>query len=175
VAGDAVAEIDGPGEGGVGAVGVVGETGEEAADASDGDAEGEWDGVEVAGGLVDADVALEEFNGDQTEDQGADDGFSSQEVGGVMEILQGELGVFEQVEESWTKSGSGDSGGDHGPADRSGDGIAEAAAQREIDTEGNDVGESFKKDVGVDYVSPEVEIDGEICGGGMERDGDGEL
>ena len=39
VAGDSVAEVDGPGEGGGGAVGVVGEAGEEAADAAYGDAE----------------------------------------------------------------------------------------------------------------------------------------
>ena len=77
MAGDAVAEVDGPGEMGGSAIGVVGESSEEAADAADGDAEGEWDGIEIAGGLVDADVAFEEFDGDEAEDQGADDGFSS--------------------------------------------------------------------------------------------------
>jgi hypothetical protein len=89
VAGDAVAEVDGPGEGGGSAVGVVGEAGEEAADASDGDAEGERDGVEVTGGLADADVALHEFHGDEAEDQRAYDGFSSHEVGGVVEVVPG--------------------------------------------------------------------------------------
>ena len=126
---DAVAEVDGPGEIGGSAIGVVGESGEKAADAADGDAEGEWDGVEIAGGLADADVALEEFDGDQAEDQGSDDGFSSHEVGGVAEVLPGELGVFEPVEEPGAESGSGDGGGDGGPTDGSCDGIAEAAAQ----------------------------------------------
>ena len=126
---DAVAEVDGPGEIGGSAIGVVGESGEETADAADGDAEGEWDGVEIAGGLADADVALEEFDGDQAEDQGSDDGFSSHEVGGVAEVLPGELGVFEPVEEPGAESGSGDGGGDGGPTDGSCDGIAEAAAQ----------------------------------------------
>ena len=41
MAGDAVAEVDGPRERGGGAVGVVGEAGEEAADAADDDAEAE--------------------------------------------------------------------------------------------------------------------------------------
>ena len=58
VAGDGVAEVDGPGKIGRRAVGVVGEAGEEASDASDGDAEGEGDGVEVAGGGSESDVAL---------------------------------------------------------------------------------------------------------------------
>jgi hypothetical protein len=125
---DAVAEVDGPGEIGGSAIGVVGESGEKAADAADGDAEGEWDCVKVAGGLVDADVALEKFDGDQAEDQGANDGFSSHKVGGVAEALPGELGVFEPVKESGTESASGKGGGDDSPTDGSGDGIAEAAA-----------------------------------------------
>src|ERR1700729_731834 len=50
MAGDAVAEVYGPGQRGGGAVGVVGEAGEEAADAAYGDADAEGDGEEVAGG-----------------------------------------------------------------------------------------------------------------------------
>ena len=161
---DAVAEVDGPGEIGGSAIGVVGESGEEAADAADGDTEGEWDGVEIAGGVVDADIALEEFNGDQAEDQGADDGFSSHEVGGVAEALPGELGVFEPVEESGTESASGDGGGDDGPTDGSGDGIAEAAAQKEIDAERDDIGESFEEEVRVDSVRSYRDIDGKLRG-----------
>jgi hypothetical protein len=61
---DAVAEVDRPGELGGSAVGVVGEAGEEAADASDGDAESEWDGIEVAGGLMDSDIAFDQLDGD---------------------------------------------------------------------------------------------------------------
>jgi hypothetical protein len=159
---DAVAEIDGPGETGGSAVGVVGESGEEAADATDGDAESERNSVEIAGGLVDADVALEEFNGDQAEDQGTDDGFTSHKVGGVAEALPGELGVFEPVKESGTESGSGQGGGDAGPANGSGDGIAEATAQREEYAEGDDVGQSFEEEMRVDFVRTDRDIDGKL-------------
>jgi hypothetical protein len=68
MAGDAVAEVYGPREIGGSAVGVVGEAGEEASDASDGDAEGEGDGVEVAGGSAESDVAFDEFDGDEASD-----------------------------------------------------------------------------------------------------------
>jgi hypothetical protein len=161
---DAIAEVDGPGEIGGNAIGVVGESGEEAADAADGDAAGEWDGVEIAGGVVDADVALEEFNGDQAEDQGADYGFSSHEVGGVAEALPGELRVFQPVKKSGAESASGNGGGDDGPTDGSRDGIAEAAAQCEVDAEGNDVGESFEEEVRVDAVRAYRDIDGKLRG-----------
>jgi hypothetical protein len=77
MAGDAVAEVDGPGEIRRRAVGVVGEAGEEASDAADGDAEGEGDGVEVAGRVAQSDVAFGEFDADQAEDECADDGFAS--------------------------------------------------------------------------------------------------
>ena len=63
MAGDAVAEVDGPGESGGSSVGVVGEAGEEASDAADGDAERERNGVEVASGTAESDVALEELHG----------------------------------------------------------------------------------------------------------------
>ncbi len=45
------------------AVRVVGEAREETADASDGDAEREWDGVEISGGLEKSYVAFDEFDG----------------------------------------------------------------------------------------------------------------
>lgn len=171
----AVAEVDGPGERGGGAVGVVGESGEEAADTADGDAEGERDGVEVAGGLAETDVALHQFDGDEAEDQRADDGFSSHKVDGIVEILPGELGVLEPEEEFGSESGAGYGGGDDGPTNGNGDRITEAAAEPEIDAEGDEVGESLEEDVRVDAISPEVEIDGEIRGGEMERGNDGEL
>jgi hypothetical protein len=129
VAGDGVAEIDGPGEGGGSAVGVVGEAGEEAADASDGNAESEGDGVEIAGGLAESDIALDEFDGDEAEDESADDGLSAQQVGGVAEVVPGELGIFEKKEKFGAEGGAGYGGGDDGPADGSGDGIAEAATE----------------------------------------------
>ncbi len=126
---DAVAEVDGPREPGGSAVGAVGETGEEAADASDGDAEGERNGVEIAGGLADADVALHELDGDQAEDQSADDGLSSHEVGGVVEMAPGELGVLDPEHEFGAKRSAGDGSGYYGPADCSGYGIAKATAE----------------------------------------------
>jgi hypothetical protein len=97
VARDAVAEVDGPGERGGRAVGVVGEAGEEASDAADGNTDGERDGVEVAGGLVESDVAFDQLDGDQASGERADDGFASDEIGGVVEAAPGELRVFEQV------------------------------------------------------------------------------
>ena len=147
---DAVAEVDGPGERGGGAVGVVGEAGEEAADAPDGDANSEGDGVEVASGLAESDVALHEFDGDEAEDEGANNGLAAHEVGGIVEVVPGELGVFEPEEEFGTEGGSGYGGGDDGPTDGSGDGIAEAAAEPEVDAEGDEVGESLEEDVGMD-------------------------
>jgi hypothetical protein len=129
VAGDVVAEVDGPGEIGGSAVGVVGEAGEETSDAADGDAEGEGDGVEVAGGGAESDVALGEFDADQAEGEGADDGFAADEVGGVVQAVQGELRVFEPEQEFGADGGSGYGGGDDGPAEWGGDGVGEAAAE----------------------------------------------
>jgi hypothetical protein len=97
VARDAVAEIDGPGERGGRAVSVVGEAGEETSDAADSDAESERDGVEVAGGLVESDVAFDQFDGDQASGECADNGFAADQVGGIVQAVQGELRVFEQV------------------------------------------------------------------------------
>jgi len=175
VARDAVAEVDGPGERGGSAVGIVGEAGEEATDAADGDAEGEGDGVEIAGGLAESDVALDELDGNQAKDEGADDGFATHEICGVVQVLPGEYRVFQPEEKLGAECCSGDGGCDHGPTDGRGDGIAEAAAEREIDAEGDEVGESFEEDVRVDDVAAEVEIDGEVCGREMECGDDGEL
>jgi hypothetical protein len=163
VAGDVVAEVDGPGEIGGRAVGVVGEAGEEASDASDGDAEGEGDGVEVSGGSAESDVAFGELDTDQTEGEGADDGLASDEVGGVVEAVQGELRVFEPEQEFGADGGSGYGGGDDGPAERGGDGVGEAAAEGEVDTGGDDVGKGFEEEVGMEGVGAEVEIVGECC------------
>ena len=172
VAGDVVAEVDGPGEARRSAVGVVGEAGEEASDASDGDTEGEGDGVEVAGGGAEADVAFGEFDADQTEGEGADDGFASDEVGGVVQAVKGELRVLEPEQEFGAQRASGDGGGDDGPAERGGDGVGEAAAEGEVDGEGNTVGEGLEEEVGVEGVGAEVEIVREGCGMGCEDDGE---
>jgi hypothetical protein len=165
VAGDVVAEVDGPGEIRGGAVGVVGEAGEEASDASDGDAEGERDGVEVTGGLAQSDVAFGEFDADEAEDESADDGLAAEEVFGVVQAVRGELRVFEPEQDFGAECASGDGGGDDGPAQRGGDGIAEAAAELEIDDEGDEVGECFEEQMGMDEVGAEVEIDRKGCGG----------
>jgi hypothetical protein len=164
VAGDAVAEVDGPWEIRGLAEGVVGEAGEEASDASDGDAEGEWDGVEVAGGVAESDVAFGEFDGDESEGEGADDGFASDEVSGVVPAVPGELRVFEPEQELGTDGASGYGGGDDGPALRNRDGVGEAPAEREVDTERDEVGERLKEDVGVEGEGSEVKVYGESCG-----------
>jgi hypothetical protein len=129
VAGNVVAEVDGPGEGGWGAVGVVGEAGEEASDAADGDAEREGNGVEVASGGAESDVALEEFYGDEAEGESSDDGFAAKKVCGVVEMLPGESRVFEPEEKFGAERAPGDSGGDDRPTQRSDEGISEAAAE----------------------------------------------
>jgi hypothetical protein len=66
-------------------------------------------------------------------------------IGGVVQVMPGELRVFEPEEELGAESGSGDGGGDHGPAQWGDEGISEAAAEGEIDSEGDDVGESFRR------------------------------
>lgn len=77
MAGDAIAEVDGPGEIGGRAIGVVGESGQEASNAADGDAKGERDGVEVARRGADSDVAFDEFDGDEASGECTDDGLSA--------------------------------------------------------------------------------------------------
>ena len=79
--------------------------------------------------MAKSDVALDEFDGDQAEDEGADDGFSSHEIGGIVEVVPGELWVLEPEKEFGAEGGSGYGGGNDGPADGSGDGIAEVAAE----------------------------------------------
>lgn len=82
--------------------------------------------------------------------------------------MPGEFGVFEPEQKFGAEGGSGYSCGDQGPADGGGDGIAEEAAEREIDAEGDEVGNRFEEDVRVDAVSPKVNVDREIYGGEME-------
>ena len=81
-----------------------------------------------------------------------------------MQTVPGELRVFEPEQELGAEGASGDGGGDDGPAERSCDGVGEAAAECEVDGERDDVGERFKEEVGVDGEGSEVDIDGEGCG-----------
>jgi hypothetical protein len=158
VARDAVAEVDGPGECRGRAVGVVGEAGEEAPDAADGDAEGEGNGVEVAGGGAESDVTFREFDADEAEGESTDDGFASDQVGGVVQAVQGELRIFEPEQEFGADGRSGYGGGDDGPAERGGDWVGEAAAEGEVNDGCDDVGERFKEEMGMEGVGAEVEI-----------------
>jgi hypothetical protein len=174
MAGDAVAEVDGPGEMGRRAVGVVGEASEKASDASNGDPEGERDGVEVAGRGAESDVALDEFDGEEAEGEGSDDGFASDEIGGVVDVFESQARVFEIEDELGAQSCACDRGSQDGPAERSGDGISEAAAESEVDGEGNDIGQSFEEEMRMDGIGTEVEIDGE-GGGEMGGEDDREL
>ncbi len=161
---DAVAEVHTPRKIRGRAIGVVGESGEEAADASDGDAEGERDGVEISGGGAESDVVFREFDGEEASDESADDGLASHEKRRVVQILQRELRVFEPVEELRSECRSGDGGGDRGPAERSDDGISEAAAQPEVELEGDEVGEGFEEEMRMQTVVAEVEVDRERRG-----------
>jgi hypothetical protein len=82
-----------------------------------------------------------------------------------MQAVQGELRVFEPEQDFGAERASGDGGGDDGPAQWGGEGVSEAAAEKEIDGEGDDVGERFEEEVGMDGVGAEVEIEREGCGG----------
>lgn len=87
----AVAEVDGPGEGGVVAVGVVGEAGEEAADASDGDGGAEGEDPGVSGALGDVEDFFGKFCGEPCAGETADDGFTA----GEEVVESGGGGAFE--------------------------------------------------------------------------------
>ena len=87
--------------------------------------------------------------------------------------MPGELRVFEPEEDFGADRGSGNGGGDGGPAERSGDGISEAAAEREVDGEGDDVGERLEEEVRMYGVGAKVEIEREGCG--LRGESDGEL
>jgi hypothetical protein len=129
VAGNVIAEVDGPGESGWGAVGVVGEAAEEASDAADRDAEREGNGVEVAGGSAESDVAFREFDGDEPKGEGADNSFASDEIVRVVEMLPSELRVFEPEEKFGTECSASDCSGYDRPTQRSDQVISEAAAE----------------------------------------------
>jgi hypothetical protein len=74
------------------------------------------------------------------------------------------LGVFDPEEEFGAESGPGDGGGDYRPTNWSGERIAEAAAEGEVDAEGDEVGQSFKEEVRVDFVGAQRDINGKLRG-----------
>jgi hypothetical protein len=76
-------------------------------------------------------------------------------------VVPSEYGVFEPEKKFRAERGSGDGGGDDGPAERGGDGISEATTEREINAEGDEVGKRFEEKMRMDDVAPEVEIVGE--------------
>ncbi len=146
MAGDSVAEVDGPGEGGGGAVGVVGEAGEEAAEAAYGDADAEGDGEEVAGAGADAGEELDELDGEPAAEQAADDGLAA----GVQQLRPVEAefgGLFEQAEEARAEEGADGGGGDDGPAAVVGEGVAALGALAAVDGEAGRVAEGLKERV----------------------------
>jgi hypothetical protein len=91
-----------------------------------------------------------------------------------VQVVPGELRVFEPEQDLRTESGSGDGGGYDGPAQRGDEGISEAAAKAEINAEGDEVGEALEEEVRMDDGTAEVNIDGE-GGREMRRKDDGEL
>jgi hypothetical protein len=90
-----------------------------------------------------------------------------------VQAAPGELRIFEPEQELGAEGGSGNRGGDGGPAEWGGEGISEAAAEGEVDGEGECVGESFEEEMRVDGVGAQVEIEREGCG--LRRGSDGEL
>jgi hypothetical protein len=82
-----------------------------------------------------------------------------------METMPGELRILEPVQKLGAECGPGYGCGNDGPAQRSGEGVSEAAAQGEVDAEGDEVGKSFEEDVRVDPVAAHVEIEREASRG----------
>jgi hypothetical protein len=114
-----------------------------------------------------SDVAFDEFDGDEAEGEGADNGLASSEIIRIVQVMPGELRVLQPEKEFGAERGAGDCGSDHGPAERSADGISKAAAEPEVDKEGDDVGEGLEEEVRMECVGTEVKINRE-CGGGMK-------
>ncbi len=171
---DAISEVDGPGKIRGRAVGVVGEASEEATNAADGDPNCEREGVEVAGGLAETDIALGQLDGEEAEGECADDRLTSKQVRRIVKVVPSELRVFQPEQKLRADRRSGNGDGDHGPAQWGGDWVAESVAKREVDAERDDVGERFEKYVGMDYVAAKVEIERKARPG-MEREDHEEL
>lgn len=76
-------------------------------------------------------------------------------------MVPGEERVFKPVEKFRAERGTGDSGGDDGPAEWGGDGISEAAAEREVNAEGDEVRERFEEQMRMNDVAAEVQVVGE--------------
>jgi hypothetical protein len=112
--GNAIAEVDSPGEVCRGAVGVVGEAGEEAADAADGDADAKRNGEEVSGAGVDVLEALDELDGEPATEKSANDGLAAgQEEVSPSELREGD--DFEKTEEARAEQGTDGCGSDDEP------------------------------------------------------------
>lgn len=146
VAGDAVAEVDAPGERGGCAEGVVGEAGEEAADAADGDADAERDGEKVSGAGVDSANALGDFNRDPSAEETADDGFAA----GLKKSVpcDGEArGLLEDAEDSGAEESSDGCSGDDDPTLLVGEEVSGSPAGAAVELIAGGVGEDFEESV----------------------------
>lgn len=73
MAGDAIAEVNAPRNGGGGAEGIVGKASEEAADAPDGNPDAEGDDEEVSGSGMNVLKALGNFDGEPAAEKSTDD------------------------------------------------------------------------------------------------------
>ena len=146
MAGDSVAKVDGPGEGGRGAVGVVGEAGEETADAAYGDADAKWNGEEIAGAGANVADALGEFDGDPSTEQTSDDGLAAgQEEGAPGDLAEGNL--FEEAEDSATEHRSDGGRGDDDPALFVWEEVSGSQSGAAIGLVADDVGEDLEERV----------------------------
>jgi hypothetical protein len=146
VAGDAVAEVDAPGERGGCSVGVVGEASEKAAYTADGDADAEWDGEEVSRAGVDSANALGDFNRDPSAEESADDGFAS----GLEEGSPGDgeaRGLLEDAEDSGAKERADGSSRDDDPTLLVGEEVSGSPAGAAVELIAGGVGEDFEESV----------------------------
>ena len=110
---------------------------------------------------------LKSSTDDKAEGESPDDGFAAKKVRGIVEMLPGELRVFQPEEKFGTERAPGDSGGYDRPAEWGDEGISEAAAKGEVDGERDDVGEGLEEEVRVEAVAAEVDVEGE---GGCEME-----
>ena len=80
--------------------------------------------------------------------------------------------VFEPKEKFGAERAPGDGSGYDRPTEWGDEGISEAAAEGNVDGEGDDVGEGFEEEMRVEGVRAEVNVEREGCDMGRESDGE---
>lgn len=108
------------------AIGIVGEAGEDTTETAKGEAGSDRNGEQIAGSLMKADMALHRFNCEQTTEECAHNGLSTNQVGRVVQMLEGELWILDPVQKFRSERASRKSGRQGRPSQRIGDGVSAA-------------------------------------------------